>query len=92
MVMIDFNLPTVTEQIKTTATYDLQRNVIAKALISKENVAQLLLEEISQDLYTDEHLRTLASGIIKVGTNKQKLADHTGIDLVEIQEIGRAHV
>lgn len=68
-------------------SYDLQKYVISKALISKQEVARDLLSTIPATVFTDEHFQIIAAGIIEVGTDRNTLVEHTGIDFEEIDEL-----
>lgn len=65
----------------------LQMAVISKGLITKQLITQELFSKIPTAYFTNESFKILHAGIIKVGTDKQTLADHTGIDLEEINII-----
>lgn len=65
-------------------SYDLQKNVIAKALISKQAVAKSLLSTIPAAVFTDEHFQIIVAGIIEVGTDHKTLSGYTGIDMEDI--------
>lgn len=69
------------------STYDLQKTVISRALISNQIVAQELLASVPLTVFTDEHFRLLAVGIVKVGIDAKILAYETGIDLNEIETL-----